>query len=78
VVSRKSPRRLKRELIWSDRALRDLEAIDACISADDPIAAERWVDKLLAAVQRVAVLPQSGRAVREKGREHLRQILVRT
>jgi len=78
VASRKSPHRTKRELIWSDRALRDLNGIDAYIADDDPVAAERWVDKLVAAAERAVVLPNSGQAVREKGREHLKQILVRT
>ena len=78
MAARKTPRRARRELVWSDRALRDLQAIDAYIAADDPIAAERWIDKLLAAAQRAAVLPHSGQAVRERGHEHLRQILVRT
>jgi len=78
VASRKTPRRVQRELIWSDRALRDLQAIDAYIAADDPIAAARWVDKLLAAAQRLVVLPNSGHSVRDEGREHLKQVLVRT
>jgi plasmid stabilization system protein ParE len=78
VAARKTPRRARRELIWSDRAKRDLQAIDAYISADDPIAADRWIDKLLAAAQRAAVLPHSGQVVREKGREHLKQLFVRT
>lgn len=78
MASRKIPRTVRRELIWSDRALRDLQAIDAYIAADDPVAAERWVDKLIAAAQRAAVLPNSGQPVREKGYEHLKQILVRT
>lgn len=78
MASRKTPRSVQRELFWSDRALRDLAAIDAYIAADDPIAAERWINKILAAAQRAAVLPNSGQAVREEGREHLKQILVRT
>jgi plasmid stabilization system protein ParE len=56
-------------LIWTDRALRDLEEIDAYIAADDPIAAEHWVGVLLAAAQRAGELPMSGRKVPELGRE---------
>jgi plasmid stabilization system protein ParE len=78
VAARKTRARVRRELIWSDRALRDLQAIDAYIAVDDPVAAARWVDKLLAAAERTAVLPHSGHAVREKGREHLRQVFVRS
>ena len=75
---RKTPRPGKRKLVWTARALRDLEAIDAHIAADDPIAAAKWIDKLLAAAQREARLPHSGHVVRERRREDLRQILVRT
>jgi len=78
MAARKTAHRAKRELVWSDRALRDLIAIDAYIAADDPVVAERWVDKLVAAAERAVVLPNSGQAVRESGREHLKQILVRT
>jgi addiction module RelE/StbE family toxin len=64
--------------VWTDRALRDLRDIDAYIAADDPGAAERWVDKLLIAARRAATLPYSGHVVRENGRDALRQILVRS
>jgi addiction module RelE/StbE family toxin len=76
--SRKRIARTQRKLVWTDRALRDLRAIDAYIAADDPAAAERWVDKLIAAAQRAARFPYSGHVVREKRREDLRQILVRS
>jgi toxin ParE1/3/4 len=78
VAARKSPRRTKRTLVWTDRAVRDLKAIDAYIAADDPVAAAHWVDKLLAAGERAARLPHSGHRVREHGRDDLRQILVRS
>jgi toxin ParE1/3/4 len=65
-------------LIWTDRALRDLEEIDAYIAVDDPIAAERWVQGLLAAAQRAGELPMSGRKVPELGREDIREILERS
>ena len=74
-------RRAQRNLVWTERALRDLRDlrdIDAYIAADDPVAAERWVSKLLAAAERAAKLPYAGHIVREKGREDVRQIVVRT
>ena len=64
-------------LVWTDRALFDLEEIDAYIAADDPIAAERWVESLLAAAQRAGELPMSGRLVPELGREDVREIIKR-
>ena len=76
--SRKATRRAQRKLFWTERALRDLRDINAYIAADDPAAAERWADKLLVAAERAARFPYSGHIVREKGREDLRQILVRS
>jgi plasmid stabilization system protein ParE len=55
--------------------LRDIEAY---ISTDDPAAAARWIDKLLAAAEGAARPPGSGHVVREKGRTDLRHILVRS
>ena len=79
MASRKATsRRAQRTLVWTDRALRDLRDIDAYIAADDPVAAARWVGKLLTAAERAAKFPYSGHVVREKGREDVRQILVRT
>lgn len=70
--------RTPRKLAWTERALRDLRDIDAYIAADDPAAAERWIGKLLSAAERAAKFPHSGHVVREKGREDVRQILVRS
>ena len=78
MAGKKATVRTRRKLIWTERALRDLRAIDAYIAADDPSAAERWIAKLLIAGERAARFPQSGHVVREKGRSDLRQILVRT
>jgi addiction module RelE/StbE family toxin len=66
------------ELVWTDRALRDLQAIDAYISADNPGAAARWIGRLLAAGERAARAPLAGRVVPEKGRAEVREVLVRT
>lgn len=78
MASRKTSRRSPRKLVWTARALRDLRDIDAYIAADDPAAAARWIERLLAAAERASRLPHSGHVVREKGREDLRQILVRS
>lgn len=78
MASRKASRRSPRKLVWTARALRDLRDIEAYIAADDPAAAARWVERLLAAAQRAARFSHSGHVVREKGREDLRQVLVRS
>lgn len=77
MASRKAVRRVQRKLVWTERALRDLRDIASYIASGDPAAAERWVGKLLAAAERAVRFPYSGPVVREKGREDLRQILVR-
>jgi toxin ParE1/3/4 len=65
-------------LVWTDRALRDLIRIDDYIAADDPKAADRWVDKPIAAAERAARVPTSGRIVKERKQPDLREVLVRT
>ena len=65
-------------IVWSDRARSDLREIDEYVSADDPIAAERWVDRLIRAVERAAVFPRAGRVVPELRHEAIREVFVRT
>lgn len=68
-----------RRILWSDQAVEDLKAIGDFIAADDPDAALRWVERLLADVERAAELPLTGRAVPEfADRRDLREILRRT
>jgi toxin ParE1/3/4 len=78
VAARKSATRAGRKLVWTDRALLDLKQIDDYIAADDPVAAAGWIDKLLAAAERAARFPAAGHVVRERGRDDLRQVLVKT
>lgn len=66
------------DLVWTDRALRDLQAIDAYISADNPDVAARWIGKLLSRAERAAQAPLAGRVVPEKGRADVREVFVRT
>ena len=63
---------------WTERALSDLRAIDEYISADDPVAAERWVGRLIAKIEDAARLPWAGRVVPEKGRSDIREVFLRT
>jgi toxin ParE1/3/4 len=62
---------------WTDRAKRDLAQIGDYISQDNPAAAARWVDALLALAERAASLPLSGRRVPEIGRDDVRELLLR-
>ncbi len=72
----RGPRAL--ELVWSERALTDLEAIGDFIARDDPAAAARWVAKLTAAAVKAAAAPRAGRRVPGLGRDDLREVLLRS
>lgn len=41
------------DIHWSDQARDDLAAIGDYIAADNPVAAMRWVDRLIADVERI-------------------------
>ncbi len=67
-----------KRLTWTTRASDDLDAIDAYIAEDNPIAAERWIEELLATAQRAAEMPLSGRRVPELERDDIRELLKRS
>jgi addiction module RelE/StbE family toxin len=75
--ARKKPPLPAKTLLWSERAIRDLEAIDAFIAADNPGAAARWVERLLEAAEQAAQAPLAGRVVPERERADIREIIVR-
>ena len=72
----KSGRRFS--VVWTDRALSDLEAIGDYIAADNPRAAARSVGLLMAAAERAALVPMAGRRVPELGRDDVREVFKRT
>jgi toxin ParE1/3/4 len=65
-------------LRWSRRAEADLEAIGDYIAADDPVAAERWIGKLLERARKASLLPFAGRVVPELQIKELREVILRT
>lgn len=65
------------QVVWTDRALRDLRDIGDFIARDNPRAAERWVETLVRTAESLAALPRSGRVVAELGREDIREVLRR-
>lgn len=74
------PRRRKRakpQIIWSDKARSDLAQIGDYIAVDNPRAAERWVEKLIALVEKAAQVPMAGRVVPELRRTDLRERILR-
>ena len=63
------------ELVWSPRAVADLEEIRAFIAADSPAWAELTVRRLVAAVERLHHFPDSARMVPERQSPILREVI---
>lgn len=63
------------ELVWSDQAARDLDAIADYIALDNPVAAVLWVEQLVATAERVPHAPRLGRQVPEFARDDLRELI---
>ena len=53
------------EIIWTEPALNDLEALAKYIALDKPDAASRLVQRVFARVERLAVHPELGPAIPE-------------
>lgn len=62
-------------LIWTRRAIADVQAIKHFIAKDSPHAAQLVVQRLVAAVDRLIVFPQSGRIVPELADSQFREIV---
>jgi toxin ParE1/3/4 len=61
---------------WSTRAQRDLAAIRAYIASDDPRAADRLLEQLIARAESLVALPRRGRPVPELPGRDLRELIV--
>ena len=64
------------ELIWSPRAVADLDEIRAYIAADSPAYAELTVRRLLATAERLRSFPELGRIVRERDASEIRELII--
>jgi toxin ParE1/3/4 len=64
-------------VIWSPQALADLRAIGDYLAAEAPAYAQALVDGAFAAVERLEIFPQSGRAVPEITDPDLREVIYR-
>ena len=65
-----------RPVSWTLQALADLEEIGAHIERDDPVAAARWIDKLMTAAEEAGRFPHGGRRVPELDRDDVRERVV--
>ena len=64
-------------LSWSPQSLDDIESIRSYISQDSPVYADLVVRRLVAAVERLRVFPESGRIVPERNDPEIREIVER-
>ena len=62
-------------VIWSPRALDDLDAIEAYIAKDNATAARRLVAKIVKQAGRIETFPESGGFVEEDESHRYRQVL---
>jgi len=63
------------EIIWSEPALGDLDAIADYIALEDPVAASALVKRIFGHVGQLADHPGSGSRPQELGRSRYRQIV---
>ena len=68
------PRR--RRVVWTQGAVRELDEATEFIAADSPQAAIAVLERLLAAAESLAELPDRGRVVPERGDATIREVLV--
>ena len=65
------------DVVWSPEALRDLEAIRGYIARDSAAYADLVVRRIVAAVERLRMFPESGRVVPERSDPSIREVIVR-
>lgn len=63
------------EIVWSEPALSDLDAIADYIALENPVAAAELVRRVFAHVEQLADHPDSGSRPRELGRSRYRQVV---
>ena len=63
------------EVVWSEPALSDLDAIADYIALEDPVAASELVKRIFAHVEQLADHPESGSRPQELGRSRYRQVV---
>ena len=62
-------------LVWTRRAITDVQSIQQFIAQDSPHAAELVTQRLIAAIDRLALFPQSGRIVPEVADPLIREVI---
>lgn len=62
-------------VVWSPLAIERATEIADVIATDRPSAADRWLDELFGATDRLGAFPESGRVVPELQRIDLREVI---
>jgi len=62
-------------LNWSPLVISRLSEVAKYISLDNPVAAQRWVNKVFAQVEKLSEFPGRGRMVPEVGDKTIREII---
>jgi len=62
-------------LNWSPLAINRLSEAAKFIALDNPVAAERWIIKVFAQVEKLSEFPERGRIVPEVGNKAIREII---
>ncbi|MDX2427899.1 MAG: type II toxin-antitoxin system RelE/ParE family toxin [Xanthomonadales bacterium] len=60
---------------WSPLAIYRLSEAAKYIALDNPVAAERWVNKIFDQVEKLSEFPERGRVVPEVGDKTIREII---
>ena len=63
------------KVIWSQRALQDVEHIRDYIAKDSPVYAQPFIERLLHATRHLSQFPQSGRAMPEANNSNIREVI---
>ena len=66
------------KVVWSPSAIERAIEEASFIALDKPQAADRWLDGLFAAVERLEMFPNSGHVVPELRRSRYRQIVYKS
>lgn len=66
------------KVVWSPLAIERAVEEASFIALDKPDAADRWLEGLFAAVERLEMFPDSGHGVRELRRSKYRQIVYKS
>jgi len=64
------------QVVWTEPALAELDAIADYIALDKPSAASRFVQRVFSSVERLADFPESGSRVPEIPKSGCRQLVI--